>query len=499
MAAIKIDINDLMVSSGVNFGTSGVRGLVADMTDKVCFAYVTAFLQTMQQQNFIFQSSKVGIAGDLRSSTPRIMNAVAAACVELGFEPINAGNIPSPAIALYGLKHAIPTIMVTGSHIPDDRNGIKFNTPLGEILKPDEEAIRIQQVTVADALFLESNLIQSDYLAEVRSDAQSDYIQRFIDFLPANCLLGKNIGLYEHSSVSRDCLKEILQQLGASVTSLARTDTFMPVDTEAIRPEDIALAKQWSEQYKFDCIISTDGDGDRPLVSDEKGNWLRGDVAGILCANYLAADSVVTPVSSNSAVEKSNYFDEVIRTKIGSPYVIEAMQSSDQHKCVVGYEANGGFLQQTSLKQNGNVLSPLPTRDAVIVPLAIILLAAQQQLTISELLTTLPQRYTHSDRIKEIPTLLSQQIIKKLIEGNWDEQQAAIQSHFKMAGQAKTINTTDGLRITFTNNDIVHLRPSGNAPELRCYTESDSQQGAEELNVEAIDVLRNFSKLSLSL
>jgi phosphomannomutase len=199
-------------------------------------------------------------------------------------------------------------------------------------------------------------------------------------------------------------------------------------------------------------------------------------------------------VSSNSAVEKSGYFDEVIRTKIGSPYVIEAMQEASRSgKLVVGYEANGGFLQQTPLKQNDNVLSPLPTRDAVIVPLAIILLAKQEQLTISELLMTLPQRYTHSDRIKEFSTLLSQQIISKLTEGDWDVQRMAIQSYFNMAGEPKSINTTDGLRITFKNNDIVHLRPSGNAPELRCYTESDSQQRAEELNVQAIDVLRNFS------
>ena len=484
-----------MISSGVGFGTSGVRGLVADMTDEVCFAYVTAFLQYVQQQNLIATTKKIALAGDLRSSTPRIMNAVAAACVSMGFEAINAGNIPSPAVALYGLKHSIPTIMVTGSHIPDNRNGIKFNTPLGEILKPDEEGIRAQDVSVPDELFLASSLIRIDYLAEETLEAQTDYIQRFIDFLPKNCLQAKNIGLYEHSSVSRDCLKIILQQLGATVTSLARTDTFMPVDTEAIRPEDIALAKQWSEQYKFDCIISTDGDGDRPLVSDEKGNWLRGDIAGILCAKYLSAECVVTPVSSNSAVEKSGYFDEVVRTKIGSPYVIEAMQvqAKENDKRVVGYEANGGFLQQTPLKQDDKVLSPLPTRDAVIVPLAIILLAKQQQLTIAELLTTLPQRYTHSDRIKNFSTLLSQQIISKLTAGDLDVQKMTIQSYFNMAGEAKSIDTTDGLRITFNSNDIVHLRPSGNAPELRCYTESDSQQRAEELNVQSIGVLRKFA------
>ncbi len=484
-----------MVSSGVGFGTSGVRGLVVDMTDEVCFAYITAFLQYLQQKDLIIEK-KVGIAGDLRSSTPKIMNAVAAACSNMGFESINCGYIPSPAVALYGLNKSLPTIMVTGSHIPDDRNGIKFNTPLGEILKTDEEGIRTQQISVNSELFTNSGgLRNNNYLPEIDNSAEHYYIQRFIDFLPAHCLQGNNIGLYEHSSTSRDCLKQILQQLGANVTSLGRTATFMPVDTEAIRPEDIALAKQWSEQYNFDCIISTDGDGDRPLVSDEKGNWLRGDVAGILCARYLQADIVITPVSSNSAVEKSDYFDEVIRTKIGSPYVIEAMQqASKQHaKCVVGYEANGGFLQQTSIDNNGKTLPPLPTRDAVIVPLAIILLAEQQKLTISGLLETLPQRYTHSDRIKAFFTFLSQKIISKLTQGDITAQKATIYTYFKAIGKPEMIDVTDGLRITFTSADIVHFRPSGNAPELRCYTESDSQQRAEKLNCQAIEIIKTIT------
>ena len=481
-----------MVSSGVNFGTSGVRGLVVDMTDKVCFAYVSAFLQYLQQQDLIDNTARIAIAGDLRSSTPRIMNAAAAACINMGFEPVNAGHIPSPAIALYGLKQSIPTIMVTGSHIPDDRNGIKFNTPLGEILKPDEEGIRAQKVMVPEHLFVKDSLVRTDYLSVLIADAEIAYIQRFTDFLPKHCLQGKHIGLYEHSSVSRDCLKVILQQLGATVTSLARTDTFMPVDTEAIRAEDSELAKQWSEQYKFDCIISTDGDGDRPLVSDEKGNWIRGDVAGILCAKYLGAERVITPVSSNSAVEKSGYFEKVVRTKIGSPYVIEAMQAQNKNKCVVGYEANGGFLQQTPIENQEKVLSHLPTRDAIIVPLTIILLAKQASLTISELLDTLPQRFTYSDRIKNFPTKLSKQLIESMTKGDVSKQKMTISTLLNLQQGIANIDTTDGLRTTLKDADVVHLRPSGNAPELRCYTESGSVEQAKILNEKTISVLSEY-------
>lgn len=490
-----ININELMESSGVQFGTSGVRGLVKDMTDHVCFTYVSAFLQYLAKQQSIQKGSRIGIAGDLRSSTPRIINAAAAACVAMGYEPINYGFIPSPAIALYGIEYDMPTIMVTGSHIPDDRNGIKFNTAQGEILKPDEQGIRSQNITVEPTLFTDANgLVHQDYLSTESNDAELNYIKRFTDFLPTDCLINKSIGLYEHSSVSRDCFKRILEQLGASVTSLGRSEKFISVDTEAIRPEDVILAKQWSQQHNFDCIISTDGDGDRPLISDENGNWLRGDVAGMLCAQYLNIGSVVTPVSSNSVVEKSNYFKNVIRTKIGSPYVIEAMQkeASGADRTVAGYEANGGFLQQTSISMNHSVLSPLPTRDAVIVPIAIMLFAQQQKLTISQLLTTLPQRYTFSDRIKNFPIESSSKLINNMISNDAETNLQTIKSLFNGIGDPITFDNTDGVRITFSTDDVVHIRPSGNAPELRCYTESETTEKAEKLNQHCIEILNKW-------
>lgn len=492
---MQIKINELMASSGVQFGTSGVRGLVDDMTDQVCWTYVTAFLQYLKAKNIIKTGDEVGIAGDLRSSTPRIMNAVYTAAVEQGLRPINYGLIPSPAIALYGLYKIMPTIMVTGSHIPDDRNGIKFNKPDGEILKPDEIAICDQIVDIPTNKFSDGGeLLAGKILDNVVSGANDHYIKRFVDFLPAQCLQGKHIGLYEHSSVSRDCFNTIFNKLGAKVTSLGRTDKFISVDTEAIRPEDTALAKQWAEKYDFDCIISTDGDADRPLISDEHGNWLRGDIAGILCAQYLNADVVVTPVSSNSAVEKSNNFSQVIRTRIGSPYVIEAMDnvSSESNNIVVGYEANGGFLQNTAITMHDKTLTPLATRDAAIVPLAIIMLALQKQLSIAELVTTLPQRFTYSDRLKAFPTELSSQRLSEMSSGNLELDLTNVETHFGFVGKPVSIDSTDGVRITFDHDEVVHLRPSGNAPELRCYTEADEAFRAQELNQQCMQTLNSW-------
>jgi len=477
----------------VKFGTSGIRGLVSDMTDKVCYAYTLSFLDYLHSIDAVKNWQTVGIGGDLRCSTPRIMNAVAAAVIDAGYQPVNCGFLPTPALTLYGISQGIATIMVTGSHIPDDRNGIKFNKPDGEVLKQDEQGILAQEPTLNDALFAGESLYKDDYLPVANKTAEQQYVARYVDFFPKYALAGLKIGVYQHSSVARDLLVSILSSLGAEVLPLGRSDHFISVDTEAIRVEDVLLAKQWTEQYNLDCIVSTDGDADRPLVSDEYGEWLRGDIAGLLVARFLQIDAVVTPVSSNSAVEKCASFAQVVRTRIGSPYVIAAMQAIVNAHKVAGYEANGGFLLNTPVFLNARQLSALPTRDAVIVLLCILLAAKQENGTIANLLKTLPERYTYSDRIKDFPTELSQSVLAEIQSGDLSQDAAVFARLF--AGQLEPaigFDFTDGVRACLANDNIVHLRGSGNAPELRCYTEASSYRRAKELNKLCIQLMHSW-------
>jgi phosphomannomutase len=511
-------INQLMQESQVSFGTSGARGLVSNMTDEICYNYTTAFILHLIQSHQLGNSQTIGIAGDLRPSSPKIMNACAKAILDfkdVEFEVINCGFIASPAIALYGIEHNIATIMVTGSHIPDDRNGIKFNTPMGEILKTDEVQIRKQEVSSPDGLFDQSGMFTSlnnglatKYLPEVNQVAQKHYIQRYIDFFPKQALLNLKIGVYQHSGVARDDMLSILKTLGAKVIPLNRSDIFIPVDTEAIRAEDYELAKQWVNEHHFDAIVSTDGDADRPLVSDEKGNWLRGDIIGILCAQYLGIKHVVTPVSCNTAVEKSQLFDSVSRTKIGSPYVIAQMNEllKTGKTAIAGYEANGGFLCADDVQMQNHTLKALPTRDAIIVILALLHMLKLKQQALSLLASNLPQRYTYSDRIKNIPTKISQQIIQNYLEK--ESGMSKIKSDFcglfasltdksqknNIHVKVKSIDNTDGLRIVFDNQNIIHFRPSGNAPEFRCYTEAGSITQATQINALCLEKIREIAQ-----
>ena len=501
MSFEKIQIADLMQTSGVGFGTSGARGLVSAMTDKVCYSYTLAFLQYISQKNEIDVTGGsaplcIAVAGDLRPSTPSIMNAVFTAIEDFGAQPVNCGFIPSPAVALYGIHETIPSVMVTGSHIPDDRNGIKFNLSTGEILKEDEAGIRRQSILIPNDMFdVTGNFSHRRTSPSVMGDAEELYVSRYLELFPKNALQGKRIGVYQHSGVGRDILVRILSGMGAEVSPLGRSEQFIPVDTEAIREEDIVLAAQWSKEHALDAIVSTDGDADRPLVSDEHGQWLRGDVAGVLCAQYLGIEHLATPVSCNSLVELCGDFAEVRRTRIGSPYVIAAMDAilGEGKERVAGYEANGGFLLASDLSLSDGALNALPTRDAVIVILSILLKSADSNITISQLVADLPPRFTYSDRIKNFPTEVSRQKINELSVCNGVGNYSAIDEMFgDKFGLVSNVDQTDGLRISFKNNEVVHLRPSGNAPELRCYTESDTEERARLINRQVLELLEQW-------
>jgi phosphomannomutase len=486
-----VSISQLMESSGVAFGTSGARGRVVDMTDLVCFAYTCAFLQHLMQIGQFSAGMHVAIAGDLRPSTPRIVAAGAAAIRHMGGECDSCGFVPSPAVAGYGFGKVIPSIMVTGSHIPVDRNGIKFNRADGEVLKPDEMAMRAQEVTLPD-LFDDEGMLKSPEATGPVIDVATAYIARYVDFFGSDALSGLKLGVYEHSAVGRDIVVAIVQGLGAHVTRLGRSEIFVPVDTEAVRPEDQDLAHGWAAEFGLDAILSTDGDSDRPLLSDESGTWLRGDVLGILCAQALGIGAVATPVSCNTALELSGSFDAIRRTRIGSPYVIEAMNALlDGSTLACGYEANGGFILGSAISREQRMLAALPTRDAVLPMVAVLADAKRKGVPLSTLLAQLPARFTFSDRIQDFPTSQSQALLAQLQDGDERQVLARVTELFgAIAGTATAFDTTDGLRVTFDGGDIIHLRPSGNAPELRCYTEAASTERAVSLNAQALGRVR---------
>ncbi|MGN6157192.1 MAG: phosphomannomutase [Devosia sp.] len=444
--------------NSLKFGTSGLRGLSVDLVGAESRRYAAAFVKSLKGRTGI---AEVLIGRDLRESSPEIAASVISGIASAGGRPVDCGALPTPALALEALRRAAPAIMVTGSHIPADRNGLKFYTAQGEIGKADEAGIvaALAEVPAQAAT------------AVPEPAALRRYRERYAKMLPPSALAGWRIGLWEHSSVARDLLVEVLDGYGAEVVALNRSDVFIPVDTEAVSLDTGAELAGWVHSHQLDALVSTDGDADRPLMVDDTGALVRGDIIGILTARFLGAATVVTPVTSNSSIESTGYFESVVRTKVGSPYVIAGMAEADG--MVVGFEANGGVLLGSDVTVNGVTLTALPTRDALLPLLSVLGAARAAGQTVSQLVATLPARFARSDRLEHVPQDRSANLIERL--------GADAATFLSPQGAIRSTSTIDGMRFELSSGDVIHYRPSGNAPELRCYTEAATAERAEEL------------------
>ena len=439
------------------FGTSGLRGLAVELTDELCATYTAAFASLHAHNGRLF------VGQDKRASSPRIAAAVAKGAASQGLNVVDCGVLPTPALAGAALSEGTLSVMITGSHIPADRNGLKFYTSTGEFTKADEAPL-------AEAVAGWSLIEAVPTFAQ--HDASSAYVARYVNGLPAGCLSGLRVGMWMHSSGADVVLPAILEGLGAEVVCLGVTEDFTPVDTEAVDADTRAMLAAWVSEHRLDAMVSTDADADRPLMIDDKGRVLPGDILGPITARWCGAEEVVTTVSANTMVDLMQAFTQVARTKIGSPYVIAAMEDrmAAGVEKIAGYEPNGGFL--LGWDTSGTATLPrLMTRDSTLPLVATLATAAGQGVSLSDMLGTFPERRTATDRLQDIPREKSLALVDAILAGDLSMMPD------DLGGQA-ACDTTDGVRITFDTGRIVHIRPSGNAPELRCYVEAESDQAA---------------------
>lgn len=485
----KMLISSWMEESGVAFGTSGVRGRVSAMTDRLCFAYVTAYLQWMREIGAFTPGMNVAFAGDLRPSSPRILQACMEAIRRAGGRPLFFGFVPTPCLSLAAFRQKIPSLMVTGSHIPADRNGIKFNREDREFSKLDEAGLCHQHIEIPEAIFDASGDLISRPDLPSDTDVITAYIARYRDFFGRSALQDAVIGVYQHSSVARDLMVELIAALGGRAVAFGRKSTFHPLDTEALDPEDMELLKDWASRHDVMAIISTDGDADRPLLTDRFGRLVRGDMMGLITALWLRAGHVATPVTSNTSLELSGFVPHITRTKIGSPYVLEALPKRHNalDRAVIGYEANGGLILGHRFSRGRNHLEALPTRDFALPLLATLISARNHGDDLSRLINSFPHRATASGRIKEVRKDKGEALL-----ADWGASGVApaLGGVLGIHGHLDHIDDIDGMRMFFSHGDILHIRLSGNAPELRIYVESNAQDEADRLLNAAITHIR---------
>jgi phosphomannomutase len=492
--------------SSLKFGTSGLRGLVTDLVGEPSRRWTAAFLTYLDSAG-LGGARTVIVGRDLRSSSPRIAGDCLDAAAALGWKAVDCGALPTPALALAAMSEGASAIMVTGSHIPDDRNGLKFYTLGGEISKADEAWILgaleesegsltnggqdiptpspspqggtgFANVAAKSPSPLRGGVTGGSDGPE--GDPLASYILRYLDFFPSDTLSGMTVGVYQQSSVARDILAQVLEGIGAKIIPFERADTFIPVDTEAHRPEDLALLRRWSSEHPVDGIVSTDGDADRPLVADAAGEVVRGDLLGLLTARYLGLDTIVTPITSSSAIDTSGIAGAVIRTKVGSPFVIAGMEqaSASGALAVVGFEANGGVLLGSDVRDYGRTLLALPTRDAVLPIVCALASARKAGRTLRQTVEALGAGHALADRLKEVGSDRSGPLLTR-----FGGDRAFADAFFVDQGKITGVNGLDGVRFALDDGSTVHFRASGNAPEFRCYVEAPTEARARDLLV----------------
>jgi phosphomannomutase len=523
----------------LGFGTSGRRGRVVDLTQLEVYLNALAELEYLQSLSLTEGGIQKGdpfyFACDLRPSSSEfvsqeqgrgeIAQAIVTAITDAGMKAVNLGRIPTPALASYALTRSKGSIMVTGSHIPFDRNGYKTNSSRGELLKEQEAPINEQVRLVRKKLyeqpwdqsrFDQRGMLKSGHqdLPEEHGEARAAYIERFTRFFAGSSLKGRRILVYQHSAVGRDLLVEILKQLNAEVVTGGRSETFVPIDTENIDAAQLAviqaLADEAARSGPLDAVVSTDGDSDRPLVlgvDKETGrvHFFGGDLLGMVVAAYLQADAVVVPISCNDGIDRGPLAAVVEpKTRIGSPFVIAGMEAALTRgkKRVCGWEPNGGFLTGSPISRNGATLSPLLTRDAGLPILGVLFAAEQCELSLIDLFQRLPKRFSRAALLKQFPRATALKIVGRF------SPPADAQAIKKDLSQFFTpalgfagidrLDYTDGVRILFTNGEVAHVRPSGNADELRIYAVADTQSRADAMAAMGIEepggILRKMEK-----
>jgi phosphomannomutase len=488
----------------LKFGTSGRRGLVQDLTQLEIYLNARAELDFLlslpEAEGGIRAGAEFFFARDLRPSSPYLAEAIVAAVADAGLRPVNLGLIPTPALAAYAWRRRRACIMVTGSHIPFDRNGYKLSTSAGELLKRHETPVNARAQEWRERLYLqpaEESMFDEDGalkpafrrpLPPEEPAAREEYLERYTAFFPGRPLRGLRLLVYQHSSVGRDLLAELLLRLGAEAVPAGRSDAFVPIDTENIDAAQLAAIQALAGGAgRIDAVVSADGDCDRPLILGvEPSGRLRffgGDLVGMVAAEWLQPGAVVVPISSNDAIDRGP-LASVLRpkTRIGSPYVIagmeEALREGKQRVC--GWEANGGFLTGSDFVRPGATLPALPTRDAFLPICAVLAVARERGLPLVELFARLPARHSRAALLKNFPRTKGLRIVERYSAGPAEALSAFFPAAQGFSAIAR-LDLTDGLRIIFTNGEVAHIRPSGNADELRIYAVASSQERADQI------------------
>ncbi|MEK0343100.1 MAG: phosphoglucosamine mutase [Nitrosopumilus sp.] len=441
------------------FGTNGIRGVFSEDLTLEFVHDMTLAIGTY------FENGTVLIGFDGRESSPAISKVVSSALNSIGIDCNVVGIVPTPC-----LQFAVKTlgysggIMITASHNPPQYNGIKPTAKDGvEISREDE--------LVVEDIYLQKSWIKNTEnwgTTGKEERAIETYLKGIVSQIDSKLIESKNF--------------KVVLDLGNGVQAVSAPDFCKMMQCETLlvnqnidgkfpgrgsepTPQNLSELSQTVTENNADFGIAFDGDGDRSIFCDNKGNILTGDKSALVLTQHILKKNsnsvIVTCLNSGSNIEvlADKFNSKVIRTKIGS---VEVSRKMIHTNALIGFEENGGYMYG---KHN-------QVRDGCMT-LALMLDLLATGKSLSDEIANLPPSFTTKDKVSCSPENAS-----KLI--------SLLKEEFPSS------DTTDGIKITTDPKNWVMIRPSGTEPIVRVYAEAESQKKLDILMSEYLNKVKSI-------
>lgn len=447
------------------FGTFGVRRTANDVLTPEFASRLAASYGSLVQ-------GTVAIGGDTRTSTPMLKHAITAGLLSSGCDVVDLGILPTPAIQYAVRNYYDGGIIVTASHNPPKFNGLKFVDEFG-IGTPDDMEIAVEEMYFDS----EPKRVSWDKIGKVYHNETiiDEYIKETLKRVDVEAIRSRKLKVVVDcgSGAGSYTAPYLLKALGCEVTTLnCQADGFFPGrDPEPIEPnlqDLIATVKDLGA----DIGLAHDGDADRTICIDEKGNFVLGDKTFALVEKQMLKENnggiIVTTVATSQAIYDvaEEFGGEVIATAVGDLLVARKLKDTDG---LFGGEENGGLIFPDFVYG----------RDAAMTVAKLLEILAKEDRPFSELVAELPVYYQEKLKI-ECPDDEKEEVMSKIAE------EIKTTTDFEL-------DTTDGVKILKDDGWVI-IRPSGTEPIFRCFAESDSMDKAVEMANWGIGLIKKYKK-----
>jgi phosphoglucosamine mutase len=301
-----------------HFGTDGIRGVVGEyltpeLVEKIGRA-ATLWAQASAKRERGSDPGRVLIGRDTRASGPALEGALARGIVSAGGTAVLAGVLPTPAVAL--LADGLGA-MVSASHNPPEYNGVKLFAGDGRKLSDDEEEA-VEALLDAPA--------SNGGTIEREGDAAERYLRHVVDRFGSD-LSGLRIAVDCANGAFSALAPRVFEQLGAEVHPIGIDPDGTNINVGCGATDLVALSHKVIEA-RCDLGVAFDGDGDRMLAIDERGEPLDGDQILAILALSLGVDVVAVTVMTNLGFHRlmAESGIRVVTTPVGDRYVVEALR-----------------------------------------------------------------------------------------------------------------------------------------------------------------------------